>query len=138
MAQHNHGHLQTHATQLGDVQVLVTINPEARVSAAVAAPMPPPKKCGEVTEIVVRVINDGFVTAPLRAAIVGGARSRVALHMDIAKLSGAAEDVRQLHLIPLQQEVTDVTVAFSIEDNLGDLGGRDRVHLLVQCIGRDQ
>lgn len=129
------GHVDRHGLgSAGDAQIVVTINPEARVSAIIGAPMPPPPKCGEPIELKVGIVNQGFVTAPLRAAIIGDIKGRVALHLEATKLNGAAEDTRLLHLIPLSSSATDVTVGFSIDNNIGDLGGRDRVYLLLRCV----
>ena len=118
-----------------DAQIVVTINPEARVSAVIGAPLPPPAPCGSATELNIKVINQGFVTAPLRAAIVGDGARHVALRMDSTKLSGQPQDSRVLHVIPHESGLVDVTIAFSIDNNIGDLGGRDRVHLLLRCHG---
>lgn len=132
-AQQDHSHHHHAAPPAGDAQIVVTINPEARVSAIVAAPLPPPAPCGEATELKVKIVNQGVVTAPLRARLVEDGARYAALHMDAAKLSGRLEDTRLLHLIPLGAAPVDLTLAFSIDNNIGDLGGRDRVHLLVRC-----
>jgi hypothetical protein len=134
MAQHD-GHSHRHeAEAVSDAQIVITINPEARVSAAVNAPLPKPPACGSVIELEIKIINQGFVTAPVRASIIGSGSRLVELHMDAAKLSGNREDTRKLHLIPFGEDVADITVAFSIDNNVGDLGGRDRVSLLVRCV----
>ncbi len=117
----------------GDAQIVVTINPEARVSAVLDAPLPASGTCGSATALKVKVINQGFVTAPLRASIVGDGVKHVVVQMDDTKLSGEPQESRTLHLIPLRSDAVDVTIAFSIDKNIGDLGGRDRVHFLVRC-----
>lgn len=133
-AQQDQAHYQGHGDPTSsDAQIVVTINPEARVSAVVGSSMPPTPKCGEATELRVQIVNQGFVTAPLRATVVGDGKSRVALHMDAAKLNGGPQDIRLLHFMSLVSGPTDVTVAFSIDNNVGDLGGRDRVSLLLMC-----
>jgi hypothetical protein len=114
-------------------QIVVTINSEARVSAVLAAPLPAPSACGSVAELKIKVINRGFITAPLQASIVGDDMSRIPIHMDSGKLSGKAEESRTLHLFPREPDPVDVTVVFSIDKNVGDLGGRDRVHFVVHC-----
>jgi hypothetical protein len=128
--EHAHHH---DALPPGDAQIVISINPEARVSAALAAPLPAPGACGSVTELKIKVINNGFITAPLRASIVGDNAPVISLHMDSANLSGQAEEARTLHLTPLGPDLIDVTIAFNIDKNIGDLGGRDRVHLLLNC-----
>jgi len=116
-----------------DAQIVVTINPEARVSAVLGASLPSPSACGDATELKVKIINQGKITAPLRARLVDGGARIGALHMNAEKLSGQPEDSRLLHLMKLGPGPVDMTVAFSIDNNIGDLGGRDRVHLLVRC-----
>jgi len=116
-----------------DAQIVVTINPEARISAILGAPLPAPIACGSPTEIKVEVINKAFVTAPLRAAIIGSSSRQLSLHMDDTKLNGQPEDNRVLQLVPLGPSLVDVTIAFSIDYNIRDLGGRDRVHFLLRC-----
>jgi hypothetical protein len=49
-------------------------------------------------------------------------------------LSGETEESRMLHLLPLGPDPVDVTIAFGIDKNIGDLGGRDRVHFVVRCL----
>jgi len=127
-------HAHHAASPVDDGQFIVTINPEARVSVVLGAPLPAPSPCGTAQELKVNVVNDGFVTAPLQAAVIGDGARYVSLHMDGAKLSGEAKDTRTLRLIPHGPELVDVTMAFSIDNNLGDLGGRDRVHFLMRCM----
>lgn len=113
--------------------IVVTINPEARVSAVLGKPLPPAPLCGSGMDLDVQVLNNGFVTAPLRAEALGDERLKVALQIDKDKLSGEPEDLRTLHLLPMRPDPVDVTIAFSIDDTIGDLVGRDRVHLLLRC-----
>jgi len=134
MAAHAEDHTHHHAAPpSGDAQIVVTINPEARVSATLGAGLPPPVACGEATELKVKIVNQGGVTAPLHARLTGDGARHAALHMDVTNLSGQSEDLRLLHLIPQGPGSVDVTVAFSIDNNVGDLGGRDRVHFLVRA-----
>jgi hypothetical protein len=119
---------------MGNAHIVVSINPEARVSVTLAAPLPSPSACGSNTALNVKVINQGFITAALRASIVGEDAPRISLHMDSVRLSGKAEESRMLHLLPLGPDPVDVTIAFSIDKSIGDLGGRDRVHFVVRCL----
>lgn len=132
-AEEDHAHHHS-SPPPGDAQIVVTINPEARVSAVLGAALPPPGTCGSATELKVKVINQGFVTAPLRAVTVGEGARHVALHMEGEKLNGEPKDSRVLHLTPLGPGPVDVTIVFSIDNNIGDHGGHDRVHFLVRCV----
>ena len=134
VAQAHPEHRHERVVPAGDAQIIVIINPEARVSAAIGAPLPPPVKCGEAAELKIKVVNQGVVTAPLMATLVGDGSKHVDLHMEKSKLTGAPEEGRALHLIPTGPDAADVTIAFSLDRNIGDLGGRDRVHLLVRCL----
>lgn len=118
----------------GDAPIVVTINAEARVSAAIGTPLPPPPQCGASYRIKINVINQGFVTAPLRVALVGDGGRYVSISADDTKLSGAPEETRMLQLTPKVSAPIDVTLAFSVADSIGDLAGRDRLHLLVRCV----
>jgi len=117
----------------GDAQIVVTVNPEARVSAVLGVALPPPPQCGDAAELKVRIVNQGMIKAPLRARLVGDGARYAAIHMEVVGLSGAAEEDRRLHVIPTQGGPVDLTVAFSFDDKSGDLAGRDRVHFLLNC-----
>jgi len=58
---------------------------------------------------------------PLRASIVGDDARHISLHMNSRKLSGQPGDIRTLRLSSLRPDPVDVTVAFSIDRNIGDL-----------------
>jgi hypothetical protein len=53
--------------------------------------------------------------------------------MDGSPLSGQSEEKRLLHVVLLRPGATDITIAFSVAGDNGDLVDRDRVHLLVRC-----
>jgi cell division septation protein DedD len=70
-ARANDEHTQDHrAMEMGvgspnDAPIKITINPEARVSVALAGQLPPPTPCGIASDLPVKVVNQGFVTAQL-------------------------------------------------------------------------
>jgi hypothetical protein len=76
--------------------------------------------------------QSGAYKAPLHARLVG-APDYVAIHLESSPLSGQSEESRTLHVILLRPGATDITIAFSIYGDKGDLVDRDRVHLLVRC-----
>jgi hypothetical protein len=112
--------------------IRLTINPEARVSVAMAGAVPSPVACGSALEIPVEVVNQGFVTAPLEVALVN-APAGVAVHLDPTPLKGVPAESRMLRVTLTQPGLTDLTVAFRARNEIADLGGRDRVHFLVEC-----
>jgi hypothetical protein len=113
-------------------QIIVTVNPEARVNAALGDALVRPDKCGSPLPLDIKVFNQGGITAPLQARLVG-APEYVAIHMEKRPLSGLAEENQILHVILLRPGATDITVAFSVMGDNGDLADRDRVHLLLRC-----
>ena len=131
LAQHQH-HMPTESVSAGAGQVAVTINPEARVSAVLGNAQPRPVKCGDPLPLDVKVFNQGGIMAPLHARLVG-APEYVAIHLEGPSLSGRSEEDRILHVVLLRPGATDITIAFSIYGDNGDLVDRDRVHLLVRC-----
>lgn len=109
----HHDHHVVETRKSTDPPIKITINPEARVSVVRGGSLPPVKACGEAIELPVKITNQGFVTASLRASIVGDGGRHISVHMDGAKLSGKAEDNWTLHLIPIGPGLVDVTIAFS-------------------------
>lgn len=132
--QSDHMHHHEGAPSSGDAQIVVTINPEARVSVARGVALPPPTKCATPITLVVKIFNQGSVTAPLIATIVGSGAKHVTLHMESNPLTGHRDETRTLHLIPIGTDPADVTISFEIAHNIGDFGDHDRVNFLVRCI----
>ena len=114
----------------------MTINPEARVSVAMVGAVPPAVTCGSALELPVEVVNQGFVTAPLEVALVGNVPAGVTAYLDSEPLKGVPTESRVLRVTLMQPGQTDITVAFRARNEIPDLGGRDRVHFLVECIQR--
>jgi hypothetical protein len=113
-------------------QIIVTVNPEARVSADLTSPQPAIAVCGAPLHLSVKVLNQAGITAPLRARLVDPPAG-VAMTSEGAPLSGRPEDWLMLQLVSRRREATDLTIAFSFTGDVGDLADRDRVHLLLRC-----
>lgn len=116
----------------GGAPIVVTINPEARVSAELNSPTPATTKCGAPIRLQVKILNQGGITAPLRAHLVD-APAGVTIALDGAPLSGQPEDWRTIRVISKRKSDTDLTIAFSLTNGAGDLADRDRVHWLLRC-----
>ena len=122
------------ATSPNAPPIIITINPEARVSAALAAALPPAVPCGKPAELSVKIVNQGFVTSRLEARFVGDVAAGATLDFYPEPLTGAREELRTLYIILTAPGPTDLTIAFRSHDNAPDLGGRDRIHFIMRCL----
>jgi hypothetical protein len=131
---HMHNHPGMAAVSPNDPPIKITINPEARVSAVMAGALPSPAPCGTAIDLPVKIVNQGFVTSQLEAAVVGDVPPGVTLDFHPAPLKGAPEELRMLHLTLTKPGTVDLTLAFRAHNEIPDLGGRDRVHFLLRCL----
>lgn len=120
------------ATEEAPIQI--TINPEARVSVALAGALPHPVPCGTPADFSVRILNQGFITSRLEAEIVGDTPEGVSLDFHPAPLKGVREELRNLRITLTRPEPTDLTITFKAHNEVPDLGGRDRVHFVMHCV----
>lgn len=138
--EHHHGqmHHDGEAHHHGDAPVRrapieIAINPEARVSVTLGAPMPKHQPCGRPIAIPVSIANDSFITARLEARLAGNVPKDVRLDFRPEPLSGKAQDWRALTLVLGEPGLKDITISFKAHGDIPDLGGRDRVHFLIGC-----
>ena len=132
--EHVHDHQKMEAVSPDDPPIKITINPEARVSVVLAGALPPPASCGTVTELPVKIINQGFVTARLEAEVAGDAPAGVTLDFHPQPLKGVPEELRTLRITLTKPGPADLTIAFKAHNEIPDLGGRDRIHFLMRCL----
>ena len=123
------------AVSLTDPIIMVNINPEARASAVMAGKLPAASPCGTATEISVKILNQAFVTARLEAELVDEVTADVSLTFQSEPLKGTPEEIRRLHVSLSRPGQMDITVAFKLHNEIPDLGGRNRVHFLLSCVG---
>lgn len=114
--------------------VVITINPEARVSANFNGPLPTPVTCGKPTVLSVRILNCGSVNSQLEAALVENVPEGVTLQFRAAPLTGAPAELRQLKIVLNRRSLADVTIAFRSHSEAPDIGGRNRIHFLMRCL----
>lgn len=132
---HMHDHHQMmEAPSSGDAPIQIRINPEARVSATLGGALPPPTTCGTPVELAVKITNQGFITAGLEARLVGDPPEGARLDFHPEPLKGMPMELRTLRLTLTKPALTDLTIAFRPHNDVGDLGGRDRIHLLMRCL----
>ena len=117
-----------------EAPIKITINPEARVSVALAGVLPQPVSCGTAADFSVMIVNHGFVTSQLEAEIVGDIPAGASLDFHPAPLNGAREEFRHLRITLAKPDPTDLTIAFKVHNEVPDLGGRDRVHFVMRCV----
>lgn len=137
----DHHHHDATMAMPGDPPITITLNPEARVSVARAGALPPPVKCGTPAELAVKIVNQGNFTLRLEARLVADPPAGATLHFAPAPLTGVAQEMRSLHITLSEPGTTDLTIAFKARHEAPDLGGRDRVHVLMRCLsasGRDR
>ena len=117
-----------------EAPIQITINPEARVSVALAGSLPHPVPCGTAADFSVKILNQGFITSRLEAEFVGDAPAGVNLDFHSEPLKGVREEFRHLRITLTKPDPTDLTIAFRAHDEVADLGGRDRIHFVMHCV----
>jgi hypothetical protein len=117
-----------------EAPLIIRVNPEARVSVALAGAFPQPVSCGAATDLAVRILNQSFATFRLEAQFVGEVPAGVSLDFRPTPLKGVREEFRNLRITLTNPGPTDLTVAFKAHNTPPDLGGRDRVHFVMRCI----
>ena len=132
------GHTQdhdSHAKQPSDssnASISVVINPEARLSVSRSGELPSNVSCGNAVLLPVKIVNQGFVTAPLEARLVDGAEE-IGVEFSAQPLKGSGEELRILRVTLHKPGLWDVTIAFRARIAIPDRGGHDRIHLLLRC-----
>jgi hypothetical protein len=119
------------AAQPTDAPIVVTINPEGRVSAVLAGDLPRPPARASVG-LAVKVINQGFSTGRLLAMLVGDPPAGATLDFNAERLKGAPLEMRMLRITLAHPAPTDLTISFRLANEMPDFGGRDQVHLLIR------
>src|SRR3954471_7130892 len=117
-----------------EAPIQITINPEARVSVALAGPLPHPVPCGTAADFSVKILNLGFITSRLEAELVGDTPADINFDFHPAPLKGVREEFRHFSITLTRSDPTDVTITFKAHNEVPDLGGRDRVHFVMHCV----
>lgn len=112
--------------------ITVTINPEVRVSAAISRASLPELSEGDRLMVPITIVNQAFATLELEAVLLEPRSSDVRLEFPVERLTGRAREQRVMTLTVGGSGPVDVTVGFRLVSEKPDLGGRDRIHFLVQ------
>jgi hypothetical protein len=129
--EHGEGHGPVSPTE---APILITINPEQRVSVALGGALPPAAACGTPVHLPVKIENQAFVTFRLEAALVEDVPAGASVMLDPEPLKGVPHELRGMHVMLTKPGLTDLTIAFRARNEAPDLGGRDRVHFLMRCL----
>jgi hypothetical protein len=113
--------------------VEIQINPEARVSVSVTGSLPPPVPCGTAAVIPIEILNQSFMTSRLEAQFVDVSPPGVILEFNPEPLKGVTEEMRSIRITLAKPGSTDLTISFRAHNEPPDLGGRDRIHFLMNC-----
>lgn len=130
---HDHHDMAMPVVSPHDPPITITINPEARVSVSLAGLWPAPATCGTPVDVPVRIVSEGFVTTRLEAKLVGEIPPGVRLEFRPEPLKGIPEETRSLRLTLASPGQVDLTISFRAHNDIPDLGGRDRIHVLMHC-----
>ena len=122
------------AQDLGPAAINVTINPEERVSVTLGPAAPQPAPRGVPFDLPVRIVNQGFATGRLEARLVGDPRPDAVIAFSPDRLKGVPAETRMLHVTLTSKAPVDLTIAFRLANEAPDLGGRDRIHLLMRSL----
>jgi hypothetical protein len=119
------------AAASGDASIIVTINPEDRVAVALAGALPGPAPRGTPVDFKIKIVNQGFATGLLLAHLVDPPQGAV-LDFHPQRLTGSPQELRTLRIMLKNSAPADLTIAFRLSNEMPDLGGRDRIHLLIR------
>jgi uncharacterized membrane protein len=111
----------------------IMINPEARISVSRGTLPLPAVACGHTMQLPVKISNQGFVTAPLQVTLVNSIPEGVDLKFTSESLKGISEEIRILKVTLTKPEPVDITLSFRAENDIPDLGGGNRIHLMLRC-----
>jgi hypothetical protein len=125
-------HPSAPVAQPADASIVVTINPEGRVSAVLSGDLPRPEHRGAPVALAIKVINQGFATGHLLAVLVGDPPAAATLDFSAERLKGVPLEMRMLRITLTRPAPTDLTIAFRLANEMPDFGGRDQVHLLIR------
>jgi hypothetical protein len=117
----------------GRCLLVVSINPESRVKAE-RGPAAAELRLGVPTVVVVKVVNEGGVTAPLAVSGPGiGKQGWVDAELsERTRLSGGRIEYLRLKLTPRQTGKREATFRFDVGQGTQDLGFRAEVPVLFR------
>ncbi|SDF21027.1 hypothetical protein SAMN05444167_1720 [Terriglobus roseus] len=114
--------------------ITITINPESRVSVVLSGSLPVQERCGVLTALPIKVINQSFATVRLEASLINNSSSSgVTIEFHPEPLRGIPEEFRSLGIRLAQSGPVDITISFGAQHVAHDLGGRDQIHFVMHC-----
>src|SRR5262249_32956628 len=96
-------------TEPGRVPLLLTVNPESRISVELSADaLPAPAACGTPIELPVKIVNQGLVTFVLQAHLVDDVPEGVTVEFPSDPLLGIPEEARVVRVMLRNRTPVDV------------------------------
>lgn len=117
---------------VGDAFFLIVINPEARVTITALRRLCRTVRPNESVTMTAIVQNQGFVTGPLRMWLEPS-DAPIQVMLEGAELTGLPDQHVKIHLVVAEPTVIAVEIHVRAASMTGDLGGRDRVQMLIRC-----
>lgn len=111
--------------------ITLAVNPEARIYASLHEPAVRRIRPNTACDIPVAIQNTGLVTASVEATLLEPSDGSVQLRWNARPLSGDETEVRSLGIVTPRAGFLEVTVSFCFPFELPDLGGRDRIRLVL-------
>lgn len=121
-------------TAPAEARIVITINPEGRVSVATKGELPASARQGVPLAIGMEIINLGYMTGQLEAVLTGNAPAGASVGIEHASLKGTQKEQRTLMITLAHVGTSDLTIAFRLRNESPDLGGRDRIHFLLRGV----
>jgi hypothetical protein len=114
--------------------LVVTINPEGRVSVVSKGELPSSTPHGVPLALQMEIVNQGFITGRLEAELAGNVPAGASLGLDQLPLKGTPRERRILLITLPRAGAADLTIIFRLRHEVPDFGGLDRIHMLVRGV----
>jgi len=115
-------------------QLEININPESKLSISRTNAATPKTSCGAFNYWLIRIDNEAFVTAPLKALPADSFTEKwVSISAMDRPLTGAAVEYRILKFKPDTSDPIELSLRFNAGPWTHDLGNRSKVPILLLC-----
>jgi len=116
-----------------NAHIQISINPEARITARRTEAIASPTECSKPSTWLIRIINEGYVTAPLYVGVsASSAPTKAVIAQD--RLTGATVEYRLMRLIVSSaRPQEEIAIAFSLGSRSSNTGVLAELPVLSTC-----